>query len=83
MNQAQAKNVSRAAFNNKDSISTSKTCGCYACMKIFDANTVTKWVDQNKTALCPVCGIDAVISDKSGFLSKELLAEANEYFFNK
>ena len=36
-------------------------CGCFHCLSTFVADCVTDWVDDGTTALCPVCGIDAVL----------------------
>jgi len=47
-------------------------CGCFHCLRTFDASDVTEWVDQNKsTALCPHCHIDAVLPrTDSAFLAR-------------
>ncbi len=53
-------------------------CGCYYCCSVFNGNTINKFVDGGKTAVCPLCGIDSVIAkltDKS-----ELKALYTEYF---
>jgi len=38
-------------------------CGCFFCLAEFDASVVTTWVDDGRTALCPKCGIDSVLSE--------------------
>lgn len=38
-------------------------CGCYHCLSTFLAETVSQWCDDGQTALCPVCGIDAALSE--------------------
>ena len=38
-------------------------CGCFHCLGTFVADTVTQWVDDGQTALCPVRGIDSVLPD--------------------
>ncbi len=37
---------------------------CYYCFSEFSADTITDWCDgehHDQTALCPHCGIDAVV----------------------
>ena len=44
-----------------------KFCGCFYCGKIFHPSNITEWIDDGNTALCPYCGIDAVIGESSGY----------------
>ena len=37
--------------------------------------------DGFKTAICPICGIDAVIGDASVEITAELLEVLNEHYF--
>ena len=40
-------------------------CGCFYCLSTFDGLAVAEWIDRAgekaTTALCPRCGIDAVL----------------------
>jgi hypothetical protein len=36
-------------------------CGCFYCLKFFDASEIEDWIDKEQTALCPHCGIDSVL----------------------
>ena len=73
--------------NHRSEIEESKICGCFFCCVTFGSAEIQDWVDKNvegigQTALCPKCGIDSVIGDKSGFnLSKDFLSQMNEYWF--
>jgi hypothetical protein len=73
----------RSIFH-KDEILNSNLCGCFYCLTTFHPNQIIEWVDEDKTALCPNCGIDSVISDKSGFLINDdiFLKEMHERWFN-
>jgi hypothetical protein len=43
---------------------------------------IEEWTDAADTALCPHCGIDAVIGDASGFpITKEFLSEMCQAWF--
>lgn len=72
--------------NNEIEILHSKQCGCFFCRSIFDARKVSDWLpgkNGSTSAVCPECGVDAVIGDASGVpLSKELLKEMNSAFFD-
>ena len=35
---------------------------CYYCMKSIPFKEIIEWIDNNETALCPLCGIDAIVS---------------------
>ena len=68
--------------NNKDTLLKDKVCGCFYCLKIFEPSEIQGWVDENKTAICPYCGIDSIISESSGLsITEEFLKEMNEYWF--
>jgi len=45
----------------------SGSCGCFYCLKTFPPSDIKEWIDKGETALCPNCGIDAVIGSKSGY----------------
>ncbi len=45
----------------------SAVCGCFYCCETFDFNEIEDWTDKGVTALCPECGIDAVVGEASGF----------------
>lgn len=49
-------------------------CGCFFCFRTFPPAAIKAWIDANRTALCPFCGIDAVLGNAqridNGFLRK-------------
>ena len=49
----------RRSMRNRDTLAGRG--GCFHCLSTFVADCVTDWVDDGATALCPVCGIDAVL----------------------
>ncbi|MBO5934133.1 MAG: cytoplasmic protein [Clostridia bacterium] len=69
--------------NNKKSLTNDSTCGCFYCLKIFNPNEITEWIEDSKgTAVCPYCGVDSVIGESSGYpVTKNFLAEMNKYWF--
>lgn len=71
------------SINNKGMLSRDKRCGCFYCLRVFDPSEIVEWVeDESGTALCPYCGIDAVIGESSGYpLTREFLEEMNRHWF--
>ena len=65
----------------------SQLCGCFYCCTTFAPTEISVWVDRDaegvgQTALCPKCGIDSVLGDKSGFSpSDELLTSMKLLWF--
>jgi hypothetical protein len=60
------------SINHRAEVEGSTLCGCFHCGAKFRPTEIVEWVDANRegegqTALCPKCGIDSVIGDRSGF----------------
>ncbi|MCX7104724.1 MAG: hypothetical protein NTU70_05545 [Methylococcales bacterium] len=72
------------SIRNEESILKSNLCGCFHCISIFpvaDIKEMTVEKDGCKTAVCPICGIDAVLGDASVEITAELIESMNEYYF--
>src|SRR5574344_101442 len=68
------------ASNNEIEILKSKTCSCFFCRQTYSARLVNDWINDARgvTAICPECGMDAVIGDAGGeAMDKALLKEMN------
>lgn len=62
---------------NKKELKKSKICGCFYCLKIFEPNLIVDWVNEKKTtAICPFCGIDSIIGDKTGLPINDIFLKA-------
>lgn len=73
-------------FRNRAEVSASTWCGCFYCRTVFPASEIAEWTDSaagiETTALCPRCGIDSVIGDRSGYeISAAFLEEMHLRFF--
>jgi uncharacterized paraquat-inducible protein A len=55
------------AVRHRVEVLHSDVCGCFHCLAIFETPTIKHWIDTGQTALCPRCGIDAVIGSEAGF----------------
>jgi hypothetical protein len=73
-------------FNN-DWIKNSEMCGCFYCQTVFEPDKIMDWTDighdKGATALCPNCGIDAVIRSNKNLPVRDtvFLAEMHSYWF--
>lgn len=77
-------NIFKHTANNEIEIVTSENCSCIFCRHTYSARLVKDWVSDSKgtNAICPNCGIDAVVGDSSGYtFDKEQLKTVNLYFF--
>ena len=66
MAQNYKKAYKHAAFHRIELLA-SKSCGCFSCLKIYTPDVIQQWADKGKTALCPYCGLNAVIGDASKY----------------
>ncbi len=86
----------RHTTNNRAELEASRLCGCCSCVEVFPAEDVVAWtgLDMNsfdnpdaasgETALCPRCGSEALIGDKSGFpLNPDFLTRMNQAWFQR
>lgn len=77
----------RHCANHRVAMLESAACGCFCCCSIFSPNDILDWVDEDdeghgRTALCPKCGIDAVLPANAGFeISPEFLARMKAHWF--
>jgi hypothetical protein len=79
------KNAHRHSFANESAIVQSGHCGCFFCEATFASSEVAHWLDDKggRTALCPSCGIDSVLGDRSGLpvTDAAFLVAMRDYWF--
>jgi hypothetical protein len=74
--------IHKKATNNKSTIKNESECGCFYCQKIFGGDEITEYIDQDKTALCPHCRVDAVlVSNDCITVDKALLKAMHAKYF--
>lgn len=83
----------RHCRNHRDELAASAQCGCFHCVRVYAAVEIVDWIDpapesaveyghSGQTALCPYCGIDAVIGDASAYpLTAEFLEAMRAQWF--
>jgi hypothetical protein len=61
MNDTRDRPLADKSMRNRRRILPGTMCGCFHCLATFRAEAIHGWVDAGKTALCPRCGVDAVL----------------------
>jgi hypothetical protein len=90
---ADLESIHRFSAHHRPLIEMASRCGCFYCEAVFAPEEITDWVDwpggdedngPGQTALCPLCGIDAVLPDCAPgiVLSSNLLAEMRQHWFS-
>jgi hypothetical protein len=70
---------------NRDPLAASGRGACFSCGAFFDASEIVEWIDEDEagvgqTALCPRCGIDAVLPSRPD-IDADLLARMRLHWF--
>ena len=64
------KDAHKQSIFHQEVVEKSKHCGCFCCEAVFSPGEIDSWVDaqylRGRTAICPRCGIDAVLGSASG-----------------
>ncbi len=70
---------SKLSLRNKGQLEVEQSgkCSCYYCLKVSDIQDIEEYAGD-QSALCPHCGIDAVIP---GVISHEVLVAAMKRWF--
>jgi hypothetical protein len=69
---------------NRAELEQSATCRCFYCLAAFPPAEVEEWIDDRdgQTAICPRCGIDAVVGSASGVdMSDDFFAAMQTHWF--
>lgn len=70
------------ASQHRAEIEASTKCACFFCFRVFPSTEIKAWTDVNTTALCPGCGVDAVLGDASGCsIADRSLRKMHEHYF--
>ena len=89
---ADLESIHRFSDHHRELLARSERAGCFYRRRTFDPREITEWVDgaqresgetsDGVTALCPRCGIDAVLPSAMPVpLTAELLAEMHSHWF--
>jgi len=68
--------------NNEELIEKSGYCYCFHCQKKISSFEITRFLGEENTALCPYCGIDAIIPENiDDDINSEIIDDMNNYWF--
>lgn len=71
-------NYPKLSNHNMSEIKEDTECGCYFCLRTCKGSDIYEFTDNHSTALCPNCGIDALLPNVT---DEDLLAEGLERWF--
>ena len=67
---------------HRKTIGLSRRVGCFFCLEIYPPEAIKDWTDDDQTAICPKCGVDAVLPDAAvAGLSRDVLDSMNKHWF--
>jgi len=70
------------ASRHRAALEASARCACFFCFRKFPTSEIKAWIDADTTALCPGCGVDAVLGDASGAsISDGFLRKMHQHYF--
>src|SRR5262245_8022018 len=68
---------------NRAELARSELAGCCYCCRVFPPAGIHEWIDQDRTAMCPYCGIDSVVPSTSGFpITPAFMTQMAMHWFN-
>ena len=91
-NPADLEAIHRFSDHHRELLRRSDRAACFHCRETFGPHEITEWIDgtqltsgektEGVTALCPRCGIDAVLPSAMPLpLTAELLAAMHSHWF--
>lgn len=88
MNKHRMEKLHSRSFGGKAKLQRSKLAGCFYCLSTYRPDFIDEYVDSNVTALCPYCGIDAVIplsyvAPRTTRMHMITLKQLNRRYFNQ
>jgi NAD-dependent SIR2 family protein deacetylase len=83
ISERELKAAHRHSMENRQLLTSGGECGCFHCLNTFAANEVTDWTNDGLTALCPRCGIDAVLSSNIDSIDRIFLQRMHDFWFGQ
>ena len=71
----------KKSHNHRSYLEKARICGCFYCFSEFPIQQIAEWIDADQTALCPRCGVDAVLGFGTPAADEELLHAMHEHWF--
>jgi hypothetical protein len=78
------KKVHAYSSNHKEAVNLSGACVCFYCEERIPTASIIEWTDSgDSTAICPRCGVDALIPEKLIEVTPQLLVAMRYFYFDK
>lgn len=73
----------KSSSSHKPEILAADLCGCFHCRQTFLPGEIQEWIEEKtgETAICPLCGIDSVLSSTFPVSDQVFLQKMNDYWF--
>jgi hypothetical protein len=72
----------KRSSGHREELERSERCGCFYCLEVYRPSAIEEWVDEEQTAICPRCGIDAVVGSDSGYsIDRKFLQLMHDHWF--
>ena len=70
------------ASKHRAELEASSRCACFFCFRSFATADIKAWIDADTTALCPGCGVDAVLGNNTTHpISDGFLRKMHQHYF--
>jgi hypothetical protein len=70
------------ASRHRAELEASTRCACFFCFRAFATSEIKAWIDSDTTALCPGCGVDAVLGNAAlTSISDGFLRRMHQHYF--
>ncbi|MFZ2004267.1 MAG: hypothetical protein WB697_21940 [Stellaceae bacterium] len=81
--EAHLKELHSKSRHNRASLARSKICGCFYCFNQYPFAQIAQWIDDDETAVCPCCGVDAVLGFAAPTADQDLLHKLHDRWFKQ
>lgn len=81
--QASLTKIHSKSRRNRSSLARSAICGCFYCLNEYPFQRISEWTDDGETAICPCCGVDAVLGFSSPSADHGLLRDMHKHWFER
>jgi hypothetical protein len=78
MNDIEGKTLADGSQHNRDRMTSATECGSFHCRAVFRADEINQWIDDGLTAMCPRCGVNAVLA---GITDPATLSDLHDHAF--
>lgn len=76
LSHADLESLHQCSTGHRDLLVGAPRAGCFHCGAIFAPSDIVEWIDGDLTALCPRCGIDAVLPETTPIALDAAVLEA-------